>query len=224
MEKENKIVFGSTLAALQYAYENNTKIVLNNLHFPLPFEPSHIKHAWGLLYTKLMLDGQTIGGDGVKTSKITEDEIFVVCEGNIVNRLQYDLAIIFDDKKLIGLPDITRDRDKYKVVDYLQPVYLALKNLDSIYTEDNLVSEIHILKDSITSPIHIYSVSNLTKNNLTKFDYSDTMVKFKCEHIMTENGHSGVSTSNLTLKVAERLVIKQMDIYQSTEKVHFVYD
>jgi len=95
MEKKNVITFGSSLRALQFAYQNKTKIVLNNLHFPLPFEPPHVKHAWGLLYTKLLLDGQSIGGDGVKTAKIADDEVFVVCDGNVVNRLNYDLAIVF---------------------------------------------------------------------------------------------------------------------------------
>jgi len=224
MEKKNVITFGSSLAALQFAYQNKTKIVLNNLHFPLPFEPSHIKHAWGLLYTKLLLGGQSMGGDGVKTAKITDDEVFVVCEGNVVNRINYDLAVVFDDKNLLGLPGIQKETDEYLVVDKLQPIYLTLKNLKTIHTPDDLVKTLYIMKEYSTAPIRLYSISKLKKHNLIDFEYSDTMVKFKCEHLLSEKGHGGGATAHLLLDVINRTVIKKMDIYEPTEKIQFIYD
>ena len=50
------------------------------------------------------------------------------------------------------------------------------------------------------------------------------MVKFKCEHLLSEKGHGGGATAHLLLDVINRTVIKKMDIYEPTEKIQFIYD
>jgi sulfur carrier protein ThiS len=224
-----EITIGSSLKALKHAYQYNTKIILNKVNFPHILEPQYTKHAWSLLYTKLMLSGQTIGGDTVKAVKITNEEIIVVCENNIVNRAEYGLLFVCDDKNVIGLPPPEEEVDKYKVIDCLKSAYCGIKNTNSIYTKSKLTSELHILKKRTRDPVKFYSISYLKKKDLVDFNYSDTMVKFKCEELLMKNGHKGrfyhdrPNTSPIVLETTERELIKEMDKYNDTEKIKFIY-
>lgn len=226
----NNITIGHDLKALEYAYEHNTKLILNQIKFPEKFEPVYIKNAWGLLCTKLMLDGQVIGGDTVKKIRITEDVVQVVCESNIVNEIEYENIFIFDDNNIIDLPEILEQVDEYKVIDVLTPVSLMSPPINTvIQTEDKLVRELYVSKKTNSSTIELFAVSILTKEQLTDFEYSDTMVKFKSEELLKENNFLGtfrrsdVDRMPIELQVAERLVQKTMDIYEDTNKIKFFY-
>ena len=224
------ITIGSSLEALQHAYQNDTKLILNQLCFPDKFEPSYVKRAWGLLYTKLMLDGKIIGGDTVKNVQITDNYILVVCEYNVINKFKYKMLHIFSDIGVIGLPEVTQQNDKYKVIDVLKSVSLVTANEKKIIkTNDTLVRRLYVIKKYDRAPIEIYSVSFLTKEQLINFDYSDTMVKFKSEHLLKENNFKGSMLSSSTradinLEVIKRIVNKKMDKYEETEKIKFIYE
>jgi hypothetical protein len=221
----NKITFGSNLAALQFAYQNNTHIILNRPNFPHVFEPEYVHRAWGLLYTKLMLDGRTIGGDTVKMTKITEDEVIVICEGNVINRLQYDLIFVFDDNNVIGLPDVVEKNNIHTVIDILKVKALVAYDAETIIeTDDELVNKLYVIRPYSSRPIEIYSVSLLNEKQLQKFDYSDTMVRFKSEDLLKQHGFVGFhkNRSKITLETVERIVQKNMDEYEETEKIKFI--
>jgi len=223
------ITIGSSLQALQHACQNDTKLILNHLGFPDKFESSYIKHTWGLIFTKLMLDGKVIGGDTVKNIRITDDYVQVVCESNIINNLDYGTLYIFSDENVIGLPDVSEEVDEHEVIDILKTVSLVTPYKEKIIeTKDNLINKLYIIKEYDTMPIEIYSVSSLTKEQLTNFDYSDTMVKFKSEHLLEKNNFVGKTislnkTSPINLEVIRRIVRKQMDKYENTEKIKFMY-
>ena len=223
------ITIGSSLQALQFAYENNTKIIFNDLQFPDIFESSHIKNAWGLLYTKLMLDGHVIGGDTVKTLKIDDTHLTVVCDYNIVSRVEYSKLYVFSDANIIGLPDIVKKTNQHTVIDILRTKSLIASCEHKIIKSDEpLVKQLHVIKDHKSAPTAVYSISLLTAEQLLDFDFSDTMVKFKSEHVLGENGFFGkmvTSTfrSPIELEVVERIVRKQMDIYKETENIKFIY-
>jgi len=222
------ITFGSSLAALQYAYQNNTKIILNQLSFPDIFERPYIKSTWGLLYTKLMLDGKTIGGDTVKNTRITEDHVQVVCERNVVNQIEYNTLCVFSDKHIIGLPDPIQEVDEHEVVDVLKAISLITSYKEKIIdTDDNLVKKLYVIKENDSAATRIYSVSQLTKQQLSNFDYSDTMVKFKSEYLLEKNnfqGHRNAGKNGpIALEVIKRIVRKRMDEYEETDKIKFFY-
>tara|TARA_R100000008_G_C3552427_1_gene151239 strand:+ start:380 stop:1063 length:684 start_codon:yes stop_codon:yes gene_type:complete len=221
----SKVTFGSNLAALQFAYQNNTHIILNKPNFPHVFEPEYVHRAWGLLYTKLMLDGRTIGGDTVKMTKITEEEIIVVCESNVVNRFEYDLLFVFDDNNVIGLPDVVEKNNTHKVIDILKVKALVAYDIKTVIkTDDELVNELYVMRPYSSSPIEIYSVSTLDEKQLQNFDYSDTMVRFKSEDLLKQHGFVGFhkNRSKITLETVERIVQKNMDKYEETDKIKFI--
>tara|TARA_R110002074_G_scaffold144019_2_gene291430 strand:- start:266 stop:952 length:687 start_codon:yes stop_codon:yes gene_type:complete len=222
------ITIGSSLEALQFATQNNTKLVLNDLSFPDKFEASYLHHTWGLIFTKLMLDGKVIGGDTVKTVRVTEDCLQIVCEYNVINKPKYDKLFIFSDKNVVGL-EVTQEVDEYKVIDILKSKSLVTPyKYKTLETEENLVKALHIIKDHDKMPIEIYSISSLTKEQLIDFDYSDTMVKFKSEDMLTQNGFVGnvinsTGRAPIELIVVERIVRKQMDRYEEAENIKFIY-
>ena len=220
------LVIGSNLPALQYAYQNQTSIILNKLNFPYAFESRFAKQAWGLLYTKLMLDGNIIGGDSVNAIKISDDEVTTVGAGNVINKVLYETLYIFDDENVIGLSEVEKESDEYLVIDILKANSLITKKPESVIkTKDFLVNSLYIIKPNATSPIQIYSISNLNKEQLKSFDYSDTMVKFKSEHMLKKNGFIGKSGSRnkIDLEVTQRIVQKKMDIYKETNKIKYIY-
>jgi len=223
------VTIGSCINSLQYAYQNKTKIILNQVAFPDRFEPSYVKSAWGLLYTKLMLDGSVIGGDTVKTIRVTDDFIQVVCERNIINKVVYDSLSVFSDKNIIGLPDTIEEVDEYRVIDVLRATSLTTPYKHKVVAcDDNLVSKLYIIKESNIVATEIYALSQLNKTQLRDFDYSDTMVKFKSEHLLEQNSFKGKSIDGkrrapITLEVIERIVHKKMDRYKETEKIQFIY-
>ena len=223
------ITIGSSLQALQHACQNDTKLILNHLGFPDKFASSYIKHTWGLLFIKLMLDGKVIGGDTVKNIRITDDYVQVACENNIINNVYYNLLYIFSDENIIGLPDVLEEVDEHEVIDILKTVSLTTPYKEKIIeTKDNLINKLYIIKEYDTMPIEIYSISSLTKEQLANFDYSDTMVKFKSEHLLEKNNFVGNAKSPnkpspINLEVIRRIVRKQMDKYENTEKIKFMY-
>ena len=93
-------------------------------------------------------------------------------------------------------------------------------------TGDELVSEVHVHKKHINSPISIWTVSHLAEEQLQNFDFSDTMAKFKTEAILKESGFTGNSMkrNEIILDVGGRDVQKKMNIYEETEKLKFVYE
>ena len=222
-----KYVYGSSLAALQYAVQNNAKIILGDLRFPHEYEPSYIHEAWSLLYTKLLLSGQNVGGDDVKTVRVGEDKLFIVCKGNIVVEASYDCLCVFSDKEIVGLPSPSAEAKEYEVVDYMKPVSLKVPTSYSLATEDDFVSAIHIKKKYKADPARIFVVSTLTDEELDNFEYSDTMARFKAEDLLVTNGFQGIMVGStrkpVALEVNQREVFKKMDQYESTDRVRFFY-
>jgi hypothetical protein len=222
-----KFVYGSNLPALQYAVQNNATIILGDLKFPSMFEPSYVHESWSLLYTKLLWDGQNVGGDGVKKVKVGEEKLSIVCEGNLVVETSYDSLCVFSDKDIVGLPSPTAEAKEYEVVDCMRPVSLKVPTSYSLVTGDDFVSAIHIRKRYKTDPAKIFVVSKLTEEQLNHFDYSDTMARFKTEDLLVANGFEGVVVGPrrrpVSLEVNHREVVKGMDHYESTEKIKFFH-
>ena len=227
MSQDVNITIGGSLKALQWAYQHGTKLIINELSFPPPYEPPNVKLAWGLLYYKLMMDGKLVGGDNVNGIKINDDDVFVVCKNNVVNKLAYDKITLFDDKNIIGLPDIKKEIDQFTVIDTMRSVSFVFKDTSFSHTTgDNFVKEIYVQKDYVNSPAQIWVLSKLNKQELNDFDFSDTMAKFKTETTLKEIGFTGnfMKRDEVVLEVVERSVQTKMNAYEDTEKINFIYE
>ena len=227
MMTDVNITIGGSLGALQWAYQHGTRLIINKPSFPPPYEPSDKKLAWGLLYYKLMMDGKIIGGDYVNAIRIDDDDIIIACKNNVINRITYENITVFNDENVMGLPDQVKEADHYVITDAMYAVSFVFKDAGfMLKTGDDLVSEIHINKESINSPAKIAVVSNLTKKQLHDFNYSDTMAKFKTETLLKEAGFMGNfhSRDEIVLEVEQRDIQPKMNFYEDTEKIKFIYE
>ena len=219
--------YGSSLRALEHADQNNTKLIIGDLKFPRIFEPEHVKQAWGLIYSKLMLRGQIFGGDSVKNVRVSEDDITIVCRGNVVRKTEYDSLYVFGDKNISGLPAAIKLSNMYDVVDIMRPLSLVSEGSKVIETTDDFVSKLFIEKKYKTAPIKLYAVSTLNEERIYDFNYSDTMAKFKSEDLLNRNNfrgsHSGGKRIKISLEVLERRVDKKMDFYDDSERIKFIH-
>lgn len=225
MTNKKIITYGSSFQALQNAVKYDTKIILMDLREPPIYINPEERQKWAILYMKLMLNGNVIGGDSVLNCKLDDEAITAVSKRNVINKIEYDEMHMFTDKNIIGLPDIDRQITQYQVIDYLVPHSLSMPHLTHIKTQDKLVAEIFIHKPNSKRATEIYAFSTLEEKQLHDFDYSDTMVQFKCEDILKTHGFKGAKNGKhkLLLKLESRYrdVIKPMQIYKDTPKVKF---
>tara|TARA_R110000824_G_scaffold8737_3_gene39539 strand:- start:5430 stop:6116 length:687 start_codon:yes stop_codon:yes gene_type:complete len=225
--KGAEITYGSSLVALQHAYQKGTSIILDHSIPPPVYEDEKTRSAWGLLYTKLSLSGKVIGSDLVSSCQIHGDTMITARKGNIVKKLKYNRLYVFSDKNITGLPAPYKESPDHTVVDFLVAPSLSVPHINKIKFEDKFVSEIRFLKNSIRSKTKIYVLSTLTKKQLQSFEYSDTMVRFKCEELLKAHGFTGSKNGKkkllIKLEVTHREVHKEMDYYEDTARIKFLY-
>jgi hypothetical protein len=220
-----EIAYGSSLEALRFASQRGMRLIMEDPSFPPPYEKAHVKEEWATLYFNLLLSGQTIGGDSVTGTHIGEEHLQVVCKGSVVNKVDYDKLYVFSDKKIFGLPSPHAVTDVYTVIDHLQQVSLSVPHLNYIETPDRLANHVHIYKRTPKEKTQIYVISSLNQKELRNFDFSDTMVRFKCEELLRENGFKGSANGKhkrtLRLETLGRSVAPLMDEYADTDRIKF---
>jgi len=121
----------------------------------------------------------------------------------------------------------TDQRDSYKIIDFMRLKFCSVSNLVPIFPKESFISRIES-----TGKKELYSVSHLTREQLTDFNYSDTMVRFIVQKLLAEREdihrpliHKGGSVRRIPkLEVTERVVVPLEEVqYKSTEKIKF-YD
>jgi len=194
---------------------------------PYIFRPQEVREGWNLLYAKLMLDGRTIGGDKVVSTKVDDENILVVAHGNVVNTVYYEQLFVFNDKNIIGLPAPREKNANYEVIDLLIPLSLSVPHVHHLRTEEQLLRELFLIKKGLRTRTELYAISHLSEKQLDEFDYSDTIVRFACEDLLKRNGFEGARNGKhklaIKLQTVYREIIKQMDYYEDTEKIKFIY-
>ena len=220
-----KVTYGASLEALRFASKMGTKIILDDPVFPPVYEDAQLKKEWASLYFTLLLGGEAIGGDTVTGTHVHDDVLKVVCKGGVVNTVPYENLYVFSDKNIFGLPAPHTLNPLYTVVDHLEPLSLSQPHVDFIETEEHLVHRIHLHKANPVAKTKIYAVSFLTEEELHDFDFSDTIVRFKCEDLLKQNGFEGARNGKtkraLKLTTVERQVQSPMHRYHNTEKIKF---
>tara|TARA_Y100001963_G_scaffold132392_1_gene190830 strand:+ start:928 stop:1611 length:684 start_codon:yes stop_codon:yes gene_type:complete len=220
-----KVAYGSSLEALRFATETGAKIVLDDPVFPPVYEDAQLKKEWASLYFTLLLSGDAIGGDTVTGTHVGEDVLKVVCKGGIVNTVPYDSLYVFSDKNIFGLPAPHALNTLHTVIDHLEPLSLSQPHLDCIETGEHLVRTIHLHKANSAAKTKLYAISLLTEKELHDFDFSDTIVRFKCEDLLKQNGFEGAANGKtrraLKLTTVKRQVVTPMHQYKNTEKIKF---
>ena len=204
-----KIVIGSDVSALAYAYINNIPLIFNSHKEPKffeEFEPdvdlslfnvsSNLKlNLWKRLCFSMSLAGQ-IPLPKPATSMRVEDNILKVFISNSkMVKFEFSELIVFDDENVGGLGTGMQE-DRYKVYDWINVRSAGKHDVEHLVMFDDFVSEVYFYPSNRVDGNHgdkkdVVAISCLTSEQLNDISYSDTYVRFKVKRIMEEQGIKG---------------------------------
>ena len=199
---------------------------------------------WRHLLFLLSLAGNIPMSDKCFSLRFEEENVIKAITNNSrFARFRFEEAIVFDDEGLHGLPNemIRQAEEKYKVVDWMDIKSGMRQKFDYFKTGDDFVDEIFLypsdridgenfsLKDAV-------AISYLNGDQLQKFEFSDTYVRFKTLKTFKGAGMKGAANGRCTknpektkyyaLKIEttrrERHKLER-NLYEDTEKIKFNY-
>ena len=197
-EWEN-VVLGATLPAYLFAFHSGFPIVSASSHAPHHFsEEGRDLEEWNMLSFALGLNGQTPFSDNVMGARILDDNILRVTTRRTEKncKIKYGKLFLFNDSKIFGLPEVIREGKIYEVLDWID-----VRSLDShevsvfpVTSEDSFLNKVYFCNTGrVDNPRKkdICALSYLHKDQLTDFDYSETMAKIQVERALRECGFKG---------------------------------
>lgn len=228
------IIVGSCFTALLKSYSENMPIVLVDhkiptvdmtLDYPIQIETLNtieVSDAWSMLKFICSMRGLIVNPRGLN---------FVRLEGNTIRfdkgKLEFNKCHLFPVAGLNADLNILKIKGEnlYKTMDFMRLKFCNVTNIDTIFPKETFIKLIRCFGKK-----EVVAISNLTKEQLTNFDYSDTIVRFisQKELLKDERLHRpitrGESRRNPNLEVVERMVIPLEEvIYKSSKKVRY-YD
>ncbi len=207
------IVIGSGLNALLYSYYSALPCIFVEPAIPFQFdvlegsfdfsflglEGSNKEIIWQRLITALSLGGQLPMSDKTEAISIQDNKLKAVTSNSRLGRFEFNKLVIFDDRGVRGLPPIRRQEvGKSRIFDWFHVRSGMEHNHDSLDTEDDFIQKVifypsdrfgnqtsgRVRKDLV-------AISYLDQDQVSDFDYSDTMAKFKITQMMKDAGIRG---------------------------------
>lgn len=232
----DKLVIGSSPLAVKYANSHNLPIIINSNSSPMFYEET--LSQWSSDLFEISLRGQALFGSEVKTVRIVEN-VASVTHATFRTDIEFNKCFIFDDQNLFLENELLKsEKLKSKVVDWVSVRSCAEHFTDNIFIDSDFVKEVYFYKSDRISGNHnkrdAVCISYLTKEELKDFDFSDTMVRFKLEKLMLDNGISGTSRGidkntkksyprKIKLEVSEREVYHRIvNSYKESEFIVFM--
>ncbi len=232
----DQVIVGGCVSALLKSYRDEIPIVIPrhtqptiDLKFEKQITVEHLvtdRHAeaWSMLKFLCAIRGLIINPNNLEYVRVESDKVHIR-----ETQIEFKRCHMFPHSAVKTDLDITRTEheDQYKIVDFMRLKFCDASNLVPIFPKEGFISRIESIgkKD-------VFSLCYLSKEQLTNFDYSDTMVRFMVEKLFQDN--EGVykplvskdrsSRRKPKLEVLDRKVLPIEEIiYKSTKRVRF-YD
>ena len=199
------------------------------------------QQAWDHLMFINSMAGLVPLADKVSSLRLVDDRTLkVVTSGRAVVEIHFDKLVVFNHANLKGLPEPVSKEEKFLVVDWVN-VSSTKHSLDMIETSEDFVNKLVFypskrIMGNHTDKKDLALISNLTKEQLYDYQYSDTYARFKALDIMGDLGirgpRNGKSTSNpdeythyrLKLEVTARDVLdRRVHYYEDQSTIFFNY-
>ena len=229
-----EVIVGSCLAAILKSYESGIPIVMPNHVLPtvdMKFSnkvkigelttDSH-SEVWSMLKFLCGMKGLIINPDSLEYIKVHEDRVrFKGTDIKFTKCHLFSDPIVKNDLEV----DSVENEDAYKIIDFMRLKFCDASNLDPILVRDSFISKI-----CSTGKKEVFAVSLLSKEDLTNFDYSDTMVKFITQKTLESAIgvhrpliHKDSASRRIPkLEVTKRTVTPLREVvYKSTRRVKF---
>ena len=234
--KIEQVVVGGCVYALMKSYTDTLPIVLTSNCKPtidLKFESNitieqlqtdkHIE-AWLMLKFLCGMRGLIINANSLEYVKVSED---LISFNNV--EIEFSKCHLFPDSVIKNELEIIsiEDENLYKILDFMRLKFCDASNLVPVFPKEVFISTIEA-----TSKKELYALSYLTKEQLTDFEFSDTMARFIVERELQQRTDlhrplivkNGTARRKPKLEVMDRVVLQMQElVYKSTKKVKF-YD
>ena len=221
----NRLVFGGTLAAITYAFQNNLPIIFSVAKPPLFFEDS-VKD-WNQMIFILGVAGLHPLTNRASLFRLEGKNTLKAIVGTREERIEFKELFIFDDEGFEGLPTPTKKIKKHLVLDWMVPKSCSPHSVETLSSEDEFVKEITFYSSSCHSGRALVVKSFLTRQELESYEYSDTYARFKTEKMMKEAGIIGKRNGDyhILLESKNREIKKnKMFEYENTDVLKFIYN
>lgn len=230
------VIVGSCPYALLKSYAEKIPIVIDrygspdiDLEFKKQISIESLKtksmaDSWSMLKFLLSMEGLVVNPGQLEYLRIEDNALSF--RNTTIN---FRKCHLFPSSVAKTELDVLRieNQDIYKTSDFMRLKFCNASNIDSIFPKDTFIDAIKCYgkKD-------VLAISTLSKEQLTNFDYSDTIVRFISEKelLKDERLHRPKISSvredrrNPKLTVIERRVVSlEETVYKSSKKVKY-YD
>ena len=186
------VVIGADLDAVKFAYDNRYFLIKNRPPHHYSYDGKGTEREWAIKIYWLYGEGLVPFVDKSKKIRVfSKDKLIKVFTDHDVFSIKYEHLYPYDVENVSGV-SLNRELDYYRVVDWFDCRGLYDLGFDEIRTEDDFVRKIKFFKtlriDGDQRYLDLFCESLLTKEQLSCFEYSDTMTKFKILDLLKKRG------------------------------------
>ena len=254
------IVIGGGLNALLFSYYSNFPCIFVESDIPFEFdvfqgdvdfsflglgESPNRALVWQRLLATLSLGGLVPMSDKAESISIQDNKLKAITKNSRLGRFEFEKLVVFDDRKIKGLPNIRKQKvGKCRVIDWFHVRSGMEHDHDLFETEDDFIQKVIFYpsdrfgnQTSGRLRKDLVAISYLDENELNNFDYSDTMAKFKITQMMKDAGIKGARNGRDTnnpniyryyspkIEAAERQIFRDIKcFYKKDKRFEFRYE
>ena len=208
------VVIGGSLQAFLYAYANNLPVIFVDKKPPFEFDEVDNLDFEGLglqySYNEGRKYSERYGGKEKRHLRLWERIGFLLGVAGLMPlsdlaesiriqdnqlKINFNKLVIFDDEKVSGLTATTKqEKSKNRVIDWFSVRSGCNHEVAHLVDPEDFINKIifYPTKRSENRNLKdLYAESYLTDEQLTNFDYSETMARFKILKMMKEAGMRG---------------------------------
>ena len=203
-----EVVIGNSLASLAYAKINDCKLIVNGLQDTFQFELFKDKETLRALNHDVMIANKKtlmdqllfdmcLSGNAPINRKVQairiepeNNSLRVIVADTTKIKIDYESLRIFDDSLVSGLPFEIRQRTDINIVyDWFSSNINKDVHFLELYDEESVLAKRTIIRKKPRNLV--IAQSFLSDKQLKKFDFSDTMTRFRLEKILKQNNIKG---------------------------------
>ena len=216
----DNLVIGHSYSAVLYAYDTDSKLIINSEKQPFFFES--FQSDWSNKLFEMSIAGNVLFGSAVKSVRF-EDNTASITHSNQKTKVTFNKCTVFEDDNLLLQNELVNSKTmKSLVLDWVSVRSCGLHDHLELHTDSDFVNSVYFYKSNRISGNHnkkdAVCLSYLEPDQLSDFDYSDTMARFKLEQVMLDSGIKGASrgidkrTKKLSLRKI-KLEVSKREVY-----------
>ena len=220
--KASTLVIGTSLAAVDFAKENDCLVLFNTepsfFTFSNTSQGTKEYEQWQDIASHLSIKGLNPFADKISSLRINKEAVDVFSR-NRKYAVAYENIVFFDDENIENFPFDEVPIKNYRVCDWFKVTSGTKHDHWVLKTEEQFVNKIYF-HTKITLPKYKDCVSEsfLMKDELQHVDYSSTMSRLKTIDVMTKAGILGTKHTK-TYRYPIKMEIKERQVFKIKEEI-----